>query len=96
MEEEVIESRPSSPHTLNLSPGETSMELFKSGNRELNGHGENGTSKNSHLSHAPDFTPEQSRYLQNLSRTIPQSMAPALTIGDSRTRNEEPHLAISG
>lgn len=72
------------------------MEIFNSGIREYNGTGENNTRQNNQRKHISSLTPEQSRYFQDLSSAIPLTVASALTIGNTRTTTEEPHLRISG
>ena len=94
--EEGSESRPVSPHTLNLSPGDSSMEMFKSSIREINGIGETSTMQSNHLNQLSEFTPEQSRYFKDLTCAIPLTMASALSMATPRNKNEEPQLLVSG
>ena len=95
--EEGTLSRPTSPHTYTLSPGESSMEIFNSSIRELNGTGNgNELRQNIQGKHISTLTSEQSRYFQDLSTTIPLSVASAFAFGNKRTTAEEPHLQTSG
>ena len=93
--EEGTESRPTSPSTFNVSPGESSMEIYNSGIRELNENSEMNARQNNHANQIPGLTLEQSRYFQDLSSTIPLNVASNVTIG-SKLTNGETHLRTSG
>ena len=90
-----MDSRQGSPQTLNLSPHESPIEMFKSSIRELNGASEGNTRQNSHMNHGLDFNPGQARYFQDLSNGIPLTIPSSLALGNAHNKAIETHLLSS-
>ena len=93
--EDEIESRHGSPQTLNLSPQQSPIEMFKSSIREHSGASEESTRQNNHMSHGIEFNPGQYRNFQDLNNGIPLNIPSSLAIGNAHNKTLETQLLSS-